>query len=114
MSIEGMCQNEITIQTEAATNDEQFGSIFEVTESRTAACLVQELSAMESARHGVVGTDRSYMIFFPADPEITNAHRLVWKERKLRIVGPPVTEGRPGEDMLWWVIGQELTNRQEQ
>jgi hypothetical protein len=112
MSIESLCQDLIEVQTETATVGSSWGVSEEAAAGPSLACNVQEMSASEMTVHGIVGTDRGYMIYFPSDPGITKSNRLKWGGLYLRVDGH-YSEGRPGERMLWVVIASYCSSRQE-
>lgn len=120
--IDDLCCDEINAQTQSAST----GATMGVVESYTNAasnlrCNAQEASAREVRMYDATGQRRFWQFFFPSDPSITLANRiLVVKKGGVTLSTPIVvrvldhySEGRPGEDFEWVVEGEEVTTRKE-
>lgn len=76
-------------------------------------CNIQRSSAREIEKYGVRGVAIPYLVFFNYDPELTTAHTMKFGSKYLRVYGVfPETNG-VGTDLLWIVVCDEETSRQE-
>lgn len=112
MSIESLCdQDTITVTPQTATTGTSMGVVYADGTASTLRCLVHELTASETQDYQARGIAVTHQIFFSSDPNIDRTDRLTTSDgTKLEVTGA-YKEGRPGESLLWIVLGNSKTTR---
>lgn len=113
MTIEALCdQDTITVTPLTASTGSTMGVVYTAGTPVVKRCLVQELSSEEVTKYQSRGLAVHYEVFFSADPGIKRSDRLTLSSGEMLEVKGAWKEGRPGESLLWVVVGERVTSRE--
>lgn len=112
MSIESLCsQDTVSVQVETAGTGAEFGVSVTLGTASSKDCLVQKLDSAEVLDYESRGLRVTHILFFSTNPSIGRQHRVTLSDStKLEVTGA-YSEGRPGTDLLWVVLGNSVTTR---